>query len=363
MKPFTAAQKYCYDLIQISYLDDTSFTAADLSAKGQKVAGRTLSSLMDRGYIIRINDKSPYAYINAHKEYSIVEETTSNKKKSPKKAKSKSNDKADNQWIGKYFELCCVEQINQTWIIPDPTQYKSTNGYNFTEEEKQRYYEEAKRVADFIGSGHHAKWIGEHTVTGKGDILLDNKEYVEIKHVSAGKSTYHNTSLFYLQSFGIDFDNYLNKYKFRELIQELNPDLNISLTNHSPITSAEAKMIKEERLKIYKQISVVDTQMRKELTTDVVNFFKNNPEQAKVFYTDMVSKYKISRNLACVADRFIVYNYNLDTVEEFDLQRIQNNPATSIKANPLGFWIGDLNIQLGWQNGIGCNPTIRVFLK
>ena len=350
-KRFTEPQKYFYNLIQERYPDDTPFKAADLEVDGKKASGKTLASLAERGFLIRVNDKSPYVYINAHKEY--IETETKTK-----------NDKEDNQWIGKYFELCCVEQINKTGVIPDPTKYKSTQGYDFTEEEKQELFDEAEQVAEYIGPGHHADWIGEHTVTGKGDILLDGKEYIEIKHVWTGASTYHNTSLYYFQNFGINFDDYLNKYQLRELIQKLNPDLHIDFVNHSPISDrADAKMVRNERPEIYEQMQAVDTPMRKELTADVVNFLKNNPEKAKIFYTDMASKYKLSQNIACAADRFIVYNYKLDTVEEFDLKQIQNNPATNIKANPLGFWIGDLKIQLGWQNNIGNNPSIRVFLR
>lgn len=274
-----------------------------------------------------------------------------------------SNTKADNQWIGKYFELCCVEQINHTNIIPDPTKYKSTSGYNFTEKEKIELFNQAKRIADYLGPGHYAEWIGDSTISGKGDILLDGKYYIEIKHVAGGASTYHNTTMYYLQNFGINFDDYLNKYSFRELIQKLNPDLDVSLTNHSPIEKQIASMIHKTRPDIYKQMQTVDTKMRKEFTADVINFFKNNPEQAKIFYTDMASKYKVSQNIASMADRFIVYNYELDTIQEFDLKRIQNSPTTNIKANSLGFWIGELKIQIGWQNNVGCNPSLRVFLK
>ena len=112
--------------------------------------------------------------------------------------------KMDNQYFGKYFERCIVEAINQTGTILNPVDFDDTNGYDFSQDEINTINTQAKKVADYLGYTEKATHIGNHTSIETGDIQLGNSK-VEIKRVSAGRGTYHNTSIYYFERFGFDF--------------------------------------------------------------------------------------------------------------------------------------------------------------
>lgn len=357
-KKLTEPQKYFYNLIQERYPDDTPFKAADLEVDGKKASGKTLASLAARGFLIKVNDKSPYIYVNAHKEY-IETEISNNKKQS----QSSSNAKEDNQWIGKYFELCCVAQINNTGVIPDPTQYKSTQGYNFTEEEKQKLYNQARKVADYIGSNHHAEWIGEHTISATGDILLDGIEHIEIKHVSSGTGTYFNPGFSYCQKYGFSSEEYLKRFQLRETIERLFPN---QVVVRYDILNPFANKDDYKKIDIENpELINVDTEMRKAICKDLVNYFKSHPNEAHVFFRDMLNKYgareyKGKKVPEGHADRYIVYNYKTKEIIEKNVNDYKNHALDNIDLTGKGFKIGGLRIQVSWKNRIGNTLALYV---
>lgn len=275
-----------------------------------------------------------------------------------------SNTKSDNQYFGKYFERAIVEKINQTGIIVDPTQYSDTNGYNFSDNEIKYLNEEAKQVGEYIGHTLHSIHTGNHTSIESGDIRLEDNTIIEVKRVSGGTGTYHNTSIYYFIAFGFDFRTYMEKFQLRETIQKFFPEVSVSYKNKNPVTQAESSYIRHSTKNGYDEIKVLDEKMRKQFVEDLVQFFRENPEKAKIFYTDMALKKKIRQDTYSYSDRFIIFNYKKNTINEIDLNKIKSNPDETIRANDLGFCIGDLRFQIGWQNGSGLNnPTIRVFIK
>ena len=61
-------------------------------------------------------------------------------------------------------------------------------------------------------------------------------------------------------------------------------------------------------------------------------------------------------------DRIIVYNYTKNEISDINLNNL--NYDDTISLTDKGFSVGDIRIQIGWQNGNALNnPTIRVFLK
>lgn len=338
-----------YQIINKKYINNEIFSAASSGLNGN-----TLTSLYKKGLIIRVNSKKPYQYQHAHSDLIPVLKLSSDT--------DKTNNKQTNQFFGKYFELCTVEQTNNTGIIPDHTKYKCTAGYDFTEEEKLQLFTEAKDIAIFFGPNHHATWVGDHTIKGVGDIVLDDKYHVEVKRVANGRGTYHNTTIHYLKRYGFNFDDYLNKYNFRQFVQELCPDLQVDFNNASLLSKEDASMINKKRPEIYKKMVALDKILREEFNADVANYFKNNPEQAQQFYHDMAFKYKEKQQTYNIADRYIVYNHTKHTINEINLEKVKTEQAIVTKINPLGFKIGALDIQLGWQNNVGDNPTIRAFV-
>lgn len=275
-----------------------------------------------------------------------------------------SNLKADNQYFGKYFEIATVAKINNDDKTPNPADYPELSGYEFSSEEINTLNNQAQGLADYFGREHTAEWVGGHTVSGIGDIVLDGHTSAEVKRVSTGSGTYHNTSVYYFTAFGFDFKDYMAKFHLRETIEKYFPDIPVSYTNNSPVNQDNSSKIRHSTKNGYEEIKKIDEEMRAAFIQDLAKYFQANPEQAQIFYKDMINKRKLSQQKETAVDRFIVYNYNKNTITEINLDEIRANPADTIYSNNLGFCIGGLRIQIGWQNGNGLNnPTIRVFLN
>jgi hypothetical protein len=271
------------------------------------------------------------------------------------------NLKENNQYFGKYFERCIVEYVNESGKIVDPTDFIDTNGYNFSEEEIKQLNLEAKKIADYLGHNQTASHIGNHTSIETGDIQLGNQK-IEIKRVSAGKGTYHNTSIYYLKKFGFDFKDYMTKFGLYNIIETYFPDITVSRKNNSPVNQSNSSKIRHSNnMEGLSRIEGIDAKIRKEFIKDLTEYFRNNKESAYIFFQDMINKLKINDNEYHCPDRIIIYNYIKDTINELDMNNY--NTLNQISNTDFALKLGNLRLQIGWQNGNGLNnPTIRVFL-
>lgn len=275
-----------------------------------------------------------------------------------------SNVKADNQYFGKYFERALVEHINQTNVIVDPTLYVDTQGYNFSTKEIEDLNNDAILVADYIGHNIHATRVGDHTASEIGDILLDDGTRIETKRVSSGTGTYHNTSVYYFTAFNFNFQDYMTKFHLQETIKEYFPNITVSYKNKSPVNAASSSTIRHSNNPGYQEILQIDEAMRKTFVMELIKYFQTHPTEAQIFYKDMLEKKKINQKNNTMPNRLIAYNYQNKQIHEVNLLTLKDNPSAIIYPTDLGFCIGNLRIQIGWQNGNGLNnPTIRVFLK
>ena len=277
-----------------------------------------------------------------------------------------SNIKSDNQYFGKYFEIAVTAKINGDNEFPNPKNYEELCGYNFSQKEILYLNDEAKKIADYIGSNHYASRIGNHTLTELGDIILDNKIKIELKRVSCGSGTYHNTSIYYLTKFGFDFKKYMEQFQLYKAIENNFPSVKISYTNNSPVTQNDSSFIRHSNEEKYKEIEKIDFKMRKQFVLDLAEYFKKYPEKAQEFYKDMIYKVKTSQNKnnQKIVDRFIIFNYNNDSIDEINLDDFKKCQSEKIEANDFSLRIGKIRFVFGWQNGNGLNnPTIRVFLS
>lgn len=267
-----------------------------------------------------------------------------------------SNNRADNQYYGKYRECCVIACLNNS-----PVEYNEN--YIFTPQEQEQLYKEGKIIADYIGD-HKAQYIGNHTATASGDILLDNNETVEIKCVSEGTGTYFNTSIYYFQKFGFDFKKYMKEFGLYQKLHELFSDINISETNNSPVSQKNSSYIRHHYTDLYTTYIVpIDEAMRKQFTSDIVDFFTNHIDKIYEFISDMLNKNTVTSQKTS-PDRLIVYNYDKNTIHELQLSNFKDNIDTHIKQTDKGLVIGNIRIAFSWQNGVGLNnPTIRVFLE
>lgn len=270
--------------------------------------------------------------------------------------------KMDNQYFGKYFERCIVEAINQTGTILNPADFDDTNGYDFSQDEINTINTQAKKVADYLGYTEKATHIGNHTSIETGDIQLGNSK-VEIKRVSAGRGTYHNTSIYYFERFGFDFKEYMTKAGLYEAIETYFPEVKVSRKNNSPVNQATSSQIRHSgNEEGNNKILEADKKARKLFIKDLADFFKNNKEATNTFFQDMINKLKINDNEYHCPDRIIVYNYEKDTIDELNMS--DYNTLNQVSNTDFALIIGNLRLQIGWQNGNGLNnPTIRVFLN
>lgn len=275
-----------------------------------------------------------------------------------------SNAKADNQYFGKYLERATVEHINDSGIIIDPTQYDDLSGYSFLDEEIAYLNEEAEKIATYIGKDLVASYVGNHTGTECGDIVLSNNTHIELKRVFGGSGTYHNTSIFFFKDYGYDFKDYMREYGLYDVIEKYFPSVSVSRKNNSPVNVKISSAIRHSDNEEGKRAIVqTDEIMRTAFVKNLAKYFSENPDMAYNFAKDMLNKVRLRTRESYKPDRFIVYNYNKDSITEINLQDMQFN-EDNIKNTDLGLLIGPLRMQIGWQNGTGLNnPTIRVFLR
>lgn len=268
-----------------------------------------------------------------------------------------SNNRSTNQYYGKYRECCVVAHLNKTEV-------EYHENYSFTEEEKKKMYDEAKIIADFLGE-HTATYLGNHTADESGDILLDNKEIVEIKTVSAGSGTYFNTSIYYFEKFGFNFKHYMDKYGLYKALEEnFGSIVRVNRKNNSPVSQSNSSLIRHNHRALYEDIIVpIDLNMRTKFTQDIAEYFISHTDKIYEFISDMLEKNTCTSKKTS-PDRLIVLNYNKNIVKEIDLKNFKDNISTNIRATEKGLVIGNIRIAFSWQNGVGLNnPTIRVFLE
>lgn len=268
-----------------------------------------------------------------------------------------SNNRADNQYFGKYRECCVVANLNNSEV-------KFNENYFFSELEQKTLYEEGKLIADFLGN-HRATYLGNHTSNESGDILLDNGEVVEIKSVSSGTGTYFNTSVYYFLKFGFDFKKYMEKYGLYDALEfTFGSKVKISRKNNSPVTIKDSSFIRHNCEEEYeKNIKPVDEKMRSAFIEDLSDYFSNNPSAVYEFISDMLNK-NTPTSKKTSPDRLIVLNYKKKKVREINLKTFKDNVSTNIRKTPKGLVVGNIRVAVSWQNGVGLNnPTIRVFLE
>lgn len=268
-----------------------------------------------------------------------------------------SNNRAENQYYGKYRECCIVAHLNNTDV-------DYHENYMFTEEEQKTLFNEAKLVADFLGN-HTATYLGNHTAMESGDILLDTGDVIEIKTVSAGSGTYFNTSIYYFSKFGFNFKEYMEKYGLYDAIEDnFGSIVQVSRKNNSPVNQSNSSFIRHNYCSEWKEkIVPIDEKMREKFTQDIANYFIQNVDKIYEFISDMLNKNSPTSKKSS-PDRMIVLNYKKNTVREIDLKNFKENISTNIKVTSRGLIIGNVRLAFSWQNGVGLNnPTIRVYLE
>lgn len=267
--------------------------------------------------------------------------------------------KANNQYYGKYFECCVVNQINNENV----DLYKETFN-DFTDEERKEILEDAKKLANYL-KVDKAEYIGNHTVLASGDIYLPlSNEYLELKYVSTGNGTYWNTSLSYFEKFGFNIQEYFKKFGLIQALEDtFGTHIQIKTNAKSPVSMADSSLIRYNYKDEYEtKIKPIDEQMRKAFVSDLAIYFQNNPDKTYELVNDILLKNSMTTQKS-KPDRLIIYNYTKKTIKELNWNLFYKNQNDKIRATNKGLMIGDIRIAIGWQNGNGLNnPTLRAFI-
>jgi hypothetical protein len=266
------------------------------------------------------------------------------------------NERATNQYYGKFFETAVVAQLNNSEV-------EYNENYEFSPEEITKMLGQAKKVADYLGD-YSAEYIGNQTALASGDIKLNNGQIIELKRVSAGTGTYFNTSIYYFSKFGFDFKNYMEKYGlYEELEKHFGKEFRISRSNNSPVSQANSSSIRHKHKEQYDTYIVpVDEECRKHFLSDLADYFQNNTDKIYEFVSDMLNK-NSETSQKTSPDRIIVYNYSKDVVSEINIDALKID-SSEIRTTDKGMVVGNIRVAIGWQNGNGLNnPTIRIFLQ
>ena len=251
------------------------------------------------------------------------------------------NSKSNNRINGKLFE--------EAFSIVAAGKYSSKNPY--MKEAKIAF----KKSKKYLVSSKIVKRTGNKVKACNGDILIKNQS-IEIKRVSSGRGTYLNTSISALEKYGAPAfygqksREYLSKFYGQEVYDK-----------YSPLTHEQSKDFRHNHANEYKELTALDKEERKDYVTTVYNYFVNNPDICKQFFSDILNK-NISNKKA--PDVMIVYNYKKNSTEVLTKDNIFSfNGENKLKKTDLGLSYGNIRVQFGWQNGNGCNnPTLRVFL-
>lgn len=262
-----------------------------------------------------------------------------------------SNIKADNQYFGKFFEQCVVAKINNE-AIPE---YKD---YIFTKEEKEQLEKEAKLIADYLDTNLKATWIGGNTANESGDVILSDGTIIELKRVSSGGGTYFNTSIYYFNSIGFNFKDYMAKYGLYDAIDNIGFKANRQ--NNSPVSQAISSEIRHNHSEEYNKFVVpTDLIVRKNFLKDLSEFFNSHPDKLYQFYSDMINKTTTTIKKQ-IPNRYIIFNYANQKITELQISEDKN--IQKVSYTNAGMIINDIRIAISWSNGVGLNnPTIRVF--
>ncbi len=265
--------------------------------------------------------------------------------------------KETNQYFGKYFENAICSAINHTAF------YNCTDYNDFTNEDIAIMNSDAEKVANFLNVSS-AKWVGNYTSIQNCDIIADGNS-IEIKYVSSGTGTYFNTTIYELEKYGFDLRTYMANFGlYNALIDNFSQyGIKVSKTNKSPVSQTSSSIIRHQYDEIYKRnIIPIEQKMRQQFLLDLIKYFQHNTDELYHFLINMINK-ETTTIVKNKPDQFIVYNYNTKTISKIDLTQINMGNLT-ITLTDKGFIVGDIRVQIGWQNGNGLNnPTIRIFLK
>lgn len=287
----------------------------------------------------------------------------------------------DNMLYARYEKLCSLA-LNST---------RSIYGEIDTDMGTIRELAALAATDSLLPQGELWTQCGRHTMSGTGDIDLGNGQTAEAKFVSAGTGTYHQTSVSYLSShLGLipytGADSYLYQTGYYAELDEIFSRYGLGTVNHSgtsPVSRKKASDIAHNCPEAAQEIRILETEYRYNYLSYVREQLAADPALLIKFYTDMLSKVKVSKGgqHAHIADYLIVGNHRTRNVITYNLPALVDealNEAADYTANDMlydentrttddvdtsTFNLGAICITMSWKNHVGLNnPALYVFL-
>ena len=209
-----------------------------------------------------------------------------------------------------------------------------------------------------------SEYIGRGTSSEKGDLILDGK-VTELKCVEKNKGTYYNTSVSYLDKFGIKNPSAAyEEVGYRDWLAKLIMPYGLKVTSKNDMSFVDhATSSKIQSLPIYKQkIVPLDKKLRAIYVKKLYEYFISHPDDMKTFILDMMDK-----TTKGIPDQILIYNYYNDSMNLIQTNEIiADNTKNCVLQHTSDYsftWGNSIRATISWQNGTGCNNfTIRVFI-
>lgn len=266
------------------------------------------------------------------------------------------NNKAENQWYGKGFEIAIYKVFNKFSLTNPFSEY-------INNEEWLHLLNDAKLFIKYYNSNEKIisiEWIGNHTSTMDGDLII-NGEKVEIKRVSKGLGTWGNFTIKHIYKYlSNDFQPHTEFMKKVGLYEQFAAVSKSHAWMKDPYATSPLSM---DEAKIYgDNFTVLDEEWRKNFVKAIYQNLLNNPKNIQRLINDCITK-EISPKKK-MPKKLIVYNYITNTITNFaDIDLIKKEYDNSIKANEFGIILDSIRINFSWKNHCGHNLAMYVFLR
>lgn len=269
--------------------------------------------------------------------------------------------KEKNQYVGELNELLVVEQLGGT--IDKTLKDEAIKHLKQKEIETiEKVSKETTRVINSYIPKIKKVWhCGNSVGTQLGDIKIDNKS-IELKYISSGTGTWHNTSMAYFNHIK-PYNDFLKEHNYYEDLKTIVDEELIVDEGMSPIPNYKS-LSKSQ----FDDITILEGQLRELYVKTIYDYYNSNKEELKTLYIDMLTKKRTGSNKKKgIPDLLVIQNSSTGEVNVLTKHFIKSlikdgveNISNQGKSIKLGKYI---RLAIGWQNHNGCsNPTIRAFL-
>lgn len=269
--------------------------------------------------------------------------------------------KEKNLYVGELNELLVVEQLGGT--IDDELKEEAKNHLKQEEIKTiEGVSEETVRVINsYIPEIKKVSHCGNYVGTQLGDIKVNNKS-VELKYISRGTGTWHNTSMAYFNHIK-PYNEFLKEHNYYENLKAIVNEKLIVDGGMSPIPNYKG-LSKSQ----FDDITILESQLRELYVKMIYDYYKLNSEELKALYIDMLTKKRTGSNKSKgIPDLLIIQNSstkNVNVLTKHFMKSLIKDGVENISNQGKSIKLGKyIRLAIGWQNHNGCsNPTIRVFL-